>query len=327
MPEETVPHSPGLPPAYLGEQIVLPQNDTRALAIALSEEKDVAAVIVEPTGASASTVPVDVEWLEFMRQRTAREGVLLIYDEVVTGFRVGPGGAQERFGITPDLTTFAKILAGGLPGAALAGREDIIDCIEFRHDADWNAHGRVAHQGTFNANPLSAAAGCAMLEAIADGKPQAHAEEMAKRLCRGANQIMRKLGVPGAAYTFSSMFHLSIGVECPEPVDGWEWQWDGEPGSNVPATPPRVTAAFRQAMINSGGGDFMRTGGLTSAIHDEKDIDETLAALESALSDDEVRADTMTAHAYLPVRGRLVPRLTPSAFGLNPSSPPTSQSA
>jgi glutamate-1-semialdehyde 2,1-aminomutase len=285
LPEETLPRSPGIPPAYLGEQIVLPQNDIRMLAWTLAEEKDVAAVIVEPTGASASTVPIDLEFLAFMRERTAREGVVLIFDEVVTGFRVGPGGAQERFGIMPDLTALAKIAAGGLPGAAIAGRADILDCIEFRRDAEWNAHGRVAHQGTFNANPLSAAAGIAMLETISDGKPQAHAEEMAKRLCRGANRIMRKLGVKGCAYTFSSMFHMSIGVDCPEPADGWEWQWDGAPGASVPMTPPKVTSAFRQAMLNSGGGDFMRTGGLTSAVHDEKDIDETLAALEPALSE------------------------------------------
>jgi glutamate-1-semialdehyde 2,1-aminomutase len=220
-----------------------------------------------------------------MRDRTAREGVVLIFDEVVTGFRVGPGGAQERFGIMPDLTALAKIAAGGLPGAAIAGRADILDCIEFRRDAEWNAHGRVAHQGTFNANPLSAAAGVAMLETISDGKPQAHAEEMAKRLCRGTNRIMRKLGVKGCAYTFSSMFHMSIGVDCPEPADGWEWRWDGAPGASVPMTPPKVTSAFRQAMLNSGGGDFMRTGGLTSAVHDEKDIDETLAALGPALAE------------------------------------------
>ena len=283
-PEETLPRSPGIPAAYLGEQIVLPQNDVGALATTLGEEKDVAAVIIEPTGASASTVPIDLDFLTFLRQRTAREGVLLIFDEVVTGFRVGPGGAQERFRIKPDLTALAKIAAGGLPGAAVAGRAEIIDCIEFRRDAEWNVHGRVAHQGTYNANPLSAAAGIAMLEAISDGKAQAHAEEMAKRLCRGANHVMRKLGVKGCAYTISSMFHMSIGVDCPEPADGWEWQWEGPPGASVPMTPPKVMSAFRQAMLNSGGGDFMRTGGLTSAVHTEKDIDETLAALLPALS-------------------------------------------
>jgi len=80
------------------------------------------------------------------------------------------------------------------------------------------------------------------------------------------------------------MFHMSIGVDCPEPADGWEWRWEGEPGASVPMTPPKVTSAFRQAMLNSGGGDFMRTGGLTSAVHDAKDIDETLAALEPALA-------------------------------------------
>jgi glutamate-1-semialdehyde 2,1-aminomutase len=291
LPEETTPRSPGIPDAYLGEQIVLPQNDIGALAATLGDGKDVAAVIIEPTGASASTVPIDLDFLEFARERTAREGVVLIFDEVVTGFRASPGGAQQRFGITPDLTTLAKICAGGLPGAAVVGKDDILSCLEFRNDPEWNAHERVAHQGTFNANPLSAAAGIAMLETISDGKAQAHAEEMAKRLCRGANKIMRKLGVKGCAYTFSSMFHMSIGVDCPEPADGWEWQWDGPSGDSVPQTPPKVTSAFKQAMLNSGGGDFMRTQGLTSAVHEPKDIDQTLAALEPALA--EMKKETL----------------------------------
>ena len=130
-----------------------------------------------------------------------------------------------------------------------------------------------------------------MLETIADGKPQAHAEELAKRLCRGVNGILRKQGVKGCAYTFSSMFHFAIGVDCPEPVDGWQWRWEGEPGATVPVTPPKVMAAFKQAMLNSGGGDFLRTSGLLSAVHTEHDVDETLAALEPALA--EMKAEAL----------------------------------
>ena len=284
LPEETVPHAPGIPSAFLGEQIVLPQNSVTTLASTIAEEKDIAAVIIEPTGASAGMVPIDPDFLAFVRERTARYGVVLIFDEVITGFRVGPGGAQAHFGIMPDLTTLAKIVAGGLPGAAIAGRADILDCIAFRNNAEFDAHQRVAHQGTFNANPLSAAAGIAMLNAIADGAPQAHAEAMAKRLCRGVNQILRKAGVKGCAYTFSSMFHMTIGVDCPEPADGWQWQWDGPAGASVPSTPPKVMAAFKQEMLNRGGGDFMRTCGKMSAVHTEADVDETLAAVEATLA-------------------------------------------
>jgi glutamate-1-semialdehyde 2,1-aminomutase len=175
LPGQTVPRSPGIPRAVLGEQIVLPQNNYEELSTTLAHDRDVAAVIIEPTGASMGTVPIDPDFLAFLRDRTWRDGVVLIFDEVVTGFRVAPGGAQAFFGVTPDLTTLAKIAAGGLPGAAIAGRADILDCIHFRGQAEWDAHSRVAHQGTFNANPLSAAAAVAMLETIADGKPQAHA--------------------------------------------------------------------------------------------------------------------------------------------------------
>ncbi len=285
LPGETVPRSPGIPPAVLGEQIVIPQNSYEALSDTLAHERDVAAVILEPTGASAGTVPIDPDFLAFLRDRTQRHNVVLIFDEVVTGFRVAPGGAQAHFGVLPDLTTLAKVAAGGLPGAAITGRADILDCIHFRGNAAWDAHQRVAHQGTFNANPLSAAAGVAMLETIADGKPQARAEKLAKRLCRGVNGILRKQSVKGCAYTFSSMFHFAIGVDCPEPVDGWQWRWEGSPGATVPVTPPKVMAAFKQAMLNSGGGDFMRTSGLLSAVHTEHDVDETLSALEATLSD------------------------------------------
>ena len=188
LPEETLPRSPGIPPAYLGEQIVLPQNDIARARRAPSPTRR-----TSPPSSSSRPAPPPAPCPSTRSSSPScasappAKASVLIFDEVVTGFRVGPGGAQERFGIMPDLTTLAKIAAGGLPGAAVTGRADILDCIEFRRDAEWNAHRRVAHQGTFNANPLSAAAGIAMLETISDGKAQAHAEEMAKRLCRGAN--------------------------------------------------------------------------------------------------------------------------------------------
>ncbi len=276
---ETVPRSPGIPAAVLGQQIVIPQNDFTELSRALAQEKDIAAVILEPTGASAGTVPIDPDILPFLRERTRRHGVILIFDEVVTGFRVAPGGAQAYFGVTPDITCLAKIVAGGIPGAAVVGRSDLISLIKFRDAAD-----RISHPGTYNANPLSAAAGIAMLSAIADGKAQDHAARMARRLCKEANRIMGKLAVKGCAYGFSSMIHLTLGVECPEPIDGYGWDWQGAPGATVPQTPPKVFWAFRQGMINRGV-DLMRTGGMVSAVHKKRDIDETLAALEATLAD------------------------------------------
>ncbi|HEU4758744.1 MAG TPA: aminotransferase class III-fold pyridoxal phosphate-dependent enzyme, partial [Dehalococcoidia bacterium] len=151
--ESDVPRSAGVPAATLSDTISLPQGDMRPVENRLAEG-DVAAVILEPTGASWGTLPLREGFLIDLREATARHGAVLIFDEVVTGFRVAPGGAQARYGVTPDLTALAKILAGGLPGGAVVGKADIISLMEFRDDAAWNAERRVAHPGTFNANPL-----------------------------------------------------------------------------------------------------------------------------------------------------------------------------
>jgi len=283
-PEESVPWSPGVPDSFLGQQIVVPQHGREELARVLADDPDVAAVIIEPTGAHASTIPIDVPFLSFLREETKRSGAVLIFDEVVTGFRVSPGGMQGFCGVLPDLTTLAKIVAGGLPGAAVTGRSDILAGIEFRADAEWNLRRRISHPGTFNANPLSAAAGIAALSTIADGKPQKQADALAKRLCQGVNQLLRQMDIKGCAYTVSSMFHMVLGVGCPPPIDGHAWEWHGKPGPEVPETSGPVVTAFRQGMINRGA-DFMRTGGMMSAVHTERDIDETLVALEATLSD------------------------------------------
>ena len=118
-----------------------------------SREGDVAAVILEPTGASWGTLPIREEFLAGLRELTSRHNTVLIFDEVVTGFRVSPGGVQARYGVTPDVTTLAKILAGGLPGGAVAGKADILSMLEFRDDAGWNAGMRVAAPGHLQREP------------------------------------------------------------------------------------------------------------------------------------------------------------------------------
>ncbi len=111
------------------------QNDEAALARLLEQHPgEIAAAIIEPTGANGGRLPIDPEFLHALRRLTAEHGVLLIFDEVVNGFRVSPGGAQQAYGIKPDLTTLAKILAGGLPGGAVTGRKDILDLLDFKVD-------------------------------------------------------------------------------------------------------------------------------------------------------------------------------------------------
>ena len=124
--------TPGVLSGVAGGLLLAEQNDAEGLARLLEENDDIAAAIIEPTGAHGAQLPIDPPFLTALRELTRQHGVVLIFDEVVTGFRVSPGGAQAEYGIRPDLTTLAKILAGGLPGGAVAGRKDILDLLDFQ---------------------------------------------------------------------------------------------------------------------------------------------------------------------------------------------------
>ena len=275
----------GVPLATLESQITIPQNDIDIVERTLAQSPDVAAVIIEPTGASWGTVPLAPGFLAQLREATQRHGVLLIFDEVVTGFRVAPGGAQALYNVMPDLTCLAKVLSGGLPGGAVAGRRDILSLMEFRPDMDWNFGRRVFHPGTFNANPLSAAAGSAALAFLADGKPQAHADAMTKRLVRGMNAAIEERGVAGCVYGFSSMFHIVLGKECPRPRDGIQWPIEAANGAPPPRMELQVALALRRGCLNHGVDLMGLGGGLVSAVHQPGDIDATIEAFAATLDD------------------------------------------
>lgn len=281
-PEEETPRAPGIPDATLSNVIVLPQNDSEILSRILRSE-DVAAVILEPTGASGGTVPLETSFLGYVRELTEQAGTVLIFDEVVTGFRISPGGAQAAFGVIPDLTALAKILGGGLPGGAVAGRRDIVGLIEFRDDVGWNIGQRIAHPGTFNANPLSAAAGSTALAVVATGEPHRQADRLCKRLSQGLNECLRSARVPGCAYGLASCFHILLGAECPAPEEGFLWRWDGKPGASMPHMPGPVAIALKRGMLNEGV-DLMGTGGLVSAFHTDADVDLTIEAFAKTLA-------------------------------------------
>ena len=156
---------------------------------------DIAALILEPTGAHYGQLPFDTpSYLKGLRELTSQHGVVLIFDEVVTGFRASPGGAQELYEVRPDLTTLAKIVAGGLPGGAVGGKADIVDMIAHRGDPEWDNTRRVYHPGTFNANPLSAVAGATCLEMIATQPINKQADARAAQLKDGLNEIFGKYG-------------------------------------------------------------------------------------------------------------------------------------
>ena len=276
--EDTVPAAPGLPRGILEASIVLPQNDVDVLARTLESECDsIAALIFEATGFHWGTQPIDLAYVKRARELTARHGVVMIIDEVITGFRVSPGGAQQVYGVTPDMTTMAKILAGGLPGGAVAGRAEIIDQIAFAAD---RARKRIAHPGTFNANPLSAAAGSTCLSLIAGGEHQERAANTGARLARGMNRAFAEESVAGCVYGQSSMLHVALGMEA-QPPDGYSWGW-----SALPQPPPRANieaeSAMKRGMLNEGI-DLMHTGMMVSSVHTDDDVDRTLEAFRRTL--------------------------------------------
>jgi glutamate-1-semialdehyde 2,1-aminomutase len=153
------PDSAGVPASFTQHTIVLPFNDTEAVQAAFEANRDqIAGIIVEPVPGNAGLYLPKPGYLEFLRKITADDGALLIFDEVMTGFRLAWGGAQERFGIRPDLSCFGKIIGGGLPVGAFGGRADIMDCLA--------PLGPVYQAGTLSGNPLAMAAGIAALEAL-----------------------------------------------------------------------------------------------------------------------------------------------------------------
>ena len=266
-PPYEVPMSAGIPGGVLGEVLVSPHNDLAALERLVRSRSDVGAVILEPSGGQAGTTPIDHGFLKDLRQLTHDRGIILIFDEVITGFRYAPGGAQEYYGVTPDLTTLAKIVAGGLPGAAVCGRRDLLSRMTFGPDAQWNRASRVAQNGTFNANPLSAAAGIAMLSQIADGKLHAEANRKGAELRAAVNEVFRKAGAPSVAYGDVSVCHISL---------------EGPPGTKT--KDPGLVHKWRCALILHGV-DMSGHHGWVSAVHGERELEDTVRGVRGAVAD------------------------------------------
>lgn len=281
--EETVPVSPGIPEGMLAATIVLPPSDVEALERTFSDEGgEIGAIIFEPTGAHWGTHPLDLDYVKRARELTAENGTVLIFDEVITGFRVTAGGAQVAYGITPDMTTMAKILGGGLPGGAVGGRADIIDQIAIPTELSREEGGRerIAHPGTYNANPLSAAAGAVALEVAANGAHQDRASSTAAQIARELNRAFREEAVTGAVYGHASMLHIAMGM-TPAPPDGYSFGWKA-----LPAEPPRVSNATSQALrlgMNNEGVDLMAGGMMVSSAHTDADVDRTVEAFRRTL--------------------------------------------
>jgi glutamate-1-semialdehyde 2,1-aminomutase len=200
------PETAGLPPGAREHVAAFPVNDPDAVTDLFDEHAgDVAAVIIEPVLLAGGGVEAELEFLEFLREETRNRDALLIFDEVVTGFRVSPGSYQARLGITPDLTTLGKFLGGGLPVGALAGRADLFEAA--RPDVDVPAEERVlAGGGTFTCNPMTAAAGLASLDVV-DGEPvYEYTEGQGERVREELAATFDELGIDAEILGTSSLF-------------------------------------------------------------------------------------------------------------------------
>ena len=271
----------GIPQETLSTMIVLPPNDIGAVEQTLQRSDDIAAVILEPTGAHMGLEPVRPGFLHELRDLTDKHGVVLIFDEVVTGFRISKGGAQSLYDVTPDMTTLAKILGGGLPGGAVAGKADIINMIEGSNDPAR----RIAHNGTFNANPLSAVAGIKALELLATTSVNDTAAAQGERLKAGLNEMLTKMEVQGCATGINSLIFLRLGVDASmaDPDKNPNAARDMRNSDNA-----ELQSQLNLAMLNHGVHAGNVHGGarfILSAAHTDSDIDTTVEAIGSALTD------------------------------------------
>jgi len=201
-----LPDSPGVPQAVAAETLVLPFNDLAAVETLFGTRgDDISSVFVEPVVGNSGLIPPVEGFLEGLRTITERHGALLVFDEVMTGFRVALGGAQERYGIEPDLTTLGKVIGGGLPVGAFGGRRDLMEQIA--------PAGPVYQAGTLSGNPLATAAGNAQLRYLEEEDPFGDLTHAAERLSRGVVSALTEAGIPATGCSVGSMWGVFFSQE------------------------------------------------------------------------------------------------------------------
>ena len=253
------PDSAGIPVGFSNETVVLPFNDIDAVRRAFAAHPGtIAAIILEPVPANAGLYLPKPGYLEALREITAAAGSVLIFDEVMTGFRLGMDGAQGRFGITPDLSCFGKIIGGGLPVGAFGGRTDIMDCLA--------PLGPVYQAGTLSGNPLAMAAGLAALRELVDGALYSQLEERGAQLEAGMRWAAESAGVPVTFNRIGSMF-------CGYFTEGEVWSLSDAMRSNR-----ERFAKFFHGMLAEGIylAPSQFEAGFISAAHSQADIETTV---------------------------------------------------
>jgi glutamate-1-semialdehyde 2,1-aminomutase len=264
-----VPDSPGVAPGAAGDTVIARFNDLDSVNRAFGAAPDgVAAIIVEPVAGNMGCVPPEPGFLEALRARATAQGAVLIFDEVMTGFRIARGGAAERYGVTPDLVTLGKVVGGGLPLAVFGGRRALMDLVA--------PSGPVYQAGTFAAHPLAIAAGLATLDAI-DATPDLYEtlERRGARLQAALEAAAARARVPAHVQRVGSMWTLFFAAR---PVRSWD---------DAAAVDRGAYARFFRGMLARGV--LLPPSAFESAFlslaHDDAAIDETIAAAHAALAE------------------------------------------
>ena len=269
-PPYDAPSTSGVPRNLAAARVVLPPGDIDALDRTLARG-DIACVMLEPAGGLHGTVPTTRQWVSAVRELTRRHNVILIFDEMVTGFRLAPGGYQGATGVIPDLVTLGKTLFGGLPGAALAGRADLMDLMKA------GSSPFVGHFGTWNAFPVACAAGAATLRMLRDGKASEHINSYGARLRAAFNAVIERAGIGARVYGAGSHLHFCL---KPWPFGDSEEVPIGRHGEL--AQDPRLARLLRLALFCEGL-DFDFANNI-SAIHGDDEFERAIAGFTRALT-------------------------------------------
>ncbi|MEH2054593.1 MAG: glutamate-1-semialdehyde 2,1-aminomutase [Nostoc sp.] len=262
-----LPDSPGVPKAATRTTLTAPFNDLEAVKALFEENRDeIAGVILEPVVGNAGFIAPDAGFLEGLRELTHEHGALLVFDEVMTGFRIAYGGAQEKFGVTPDLTTLGKVIGGGLPVGAYGGRRDIMSMVA--------PAGPVYQAGTLSGNPLAMTAGIKTLELLQKPGTYEYLERITKKLADGLLQIAKENGHEVCGGQISAMFGLFF---TSGPVHNYE---------DAKKSDTAKFGRFHRGMLERGVylAPSQFEAGFTSFAHTEEDIDQTLAVARDVIS-------------------------------------------
>ncbi|MBD2597104.1 glutamate-1-semialdehyde-2,1-aminomutase [Nostoc sp. MBR 210] len=262
-----LPDSPGVPKSATSSTLTAPFNDLEAVKALFEENRDqIAGVILEPVVGNAGFIPPDAGFLEGLRELTHEHGALLVFDEVMTGFRIAYGGAQEKFGITPDLTTLGKVIGGGLPVGAYGGRRDIMSMIA--------PAGPVYQAGTLSGNPLAMTAGIKTLELLQKPGTYEYLDRITQKLATGLLQIAQETGHAACGGQISAMFGLFF---TSGPVHNYE---------DAKKSDTAKFGRFHRGMLERGVylAPSQFEAGFTSLAHTEEDIEQTLAVAREVLS-------------------------------------------